>query len=523
MCLWLGTCISRGLIWENSQAAPVNLACREGPPPGDRCDMLDVIIIGGGVVGCAVARELSRYCADILLLEKTADICNGQSKANTAIVHGGYDALPGTNKAKYNVQGNRMYPEICGELDVPFLRNTSLVVSFSPEGHETLEMLLARGRTNGVQGLSLIGRDELRRREPNLSSEACEALLVEAGGICCPYELTQAYAENAAHNGVRFLRNACVTDICRSSDGVNWRVSSSRGEFFARAIVNCAGVYSDVLHNLVSADRLEIRPRRGEYYLLDKSYQNTFHATVFQLPTQMGKGVVVTPTVDGTMLIGPTADDIEDKTDTRTTADGLSRVLSAARRTWPELPVRGAITTFAGLRAHCDRDDFVLGEVADAERFFDAAGIESPGLSSAPAIGRLLAEEIADRLRLPQNPAFSPLRTAIPKFRSLSNAARAQLIAQDPAYGQIVCRCEMVTEAEIREAIRRPVGARTLDGVKRRTRAGMGRCQAGFCLPRTLEILAEELGVSPLEITKCGGNSRLLEHYLFEQEDEPDA
>lgn len=484
--------------------------------------MQDVIIIGGGVIGCAVARELARYRADVLLLEKTADICNGQSKANTAIVHGGYDALPGTNKAKYNVLGNRLFPEICEELDVPFMRNTSLVVSFSPDGRAMLETLLARGRKNGVAGLSILTRDALHRREPNLSADACEALLVEAGGICCPYELAQAYAENAALNGVRFLRNACVTDIAPTADG-NWRVISPAGVSTARAVVNCAGVYSDVLHNMVSGDRIEIRPRRGEYYLLDKNYQNTFRATIFQLPTRMGKGVVVTPTVDGTMLIGPTADDIDDKTDTRTTADGLSRVLAAARRTWSGLPPRGAITTFAGLRAHCDRDDFVLGEVSDAERFFDAVGIESPGLSSAPAIGRTLAAEVADRLGLQKNDAFSPIRTGIPKFRALSDEARARLIAENPDYGRIVCRCEMVTEAEVREAIRRPVGARTLDGIKRRTRAGMGRCQAGFCTPRTLEILAEELGISPLEVTKSGGNSRLLESYLFEREDAPHA
>lgn len=477
--------------------------------------VLDVIIVGGGVIGCAVARELSRRRADVLLLEKTADICNGQSKANTAIVHGGYDALPGTNKARFNVRGNRLFPEVCGELEVPFIRNGSLVISFSPGDRPALEALLARGRANGVTGLSILSRDELRRREPHIGREACEALLVEAGGICCPYELTQAYAENAAANGVRFLRNAPVTGVWRMSDG-NWRVDSGAGVFFSRAVVNCAGVHSDELHNMVSGDPISITPRRGEYYLLDKTLSGCFQSTVFQLPTRMGKGVVVTPTVDGTLLVGPTADDIPDREDTRTTAEGLARVLERARRTWNDLPVRNAITTFAGLRAHCDRDDFVLGEAPDAERFFDAVGIESPGLSSAPAIGRELAAEIADRLSLPANPAFDPIRHAIVKFRALDDAARARLIAADPNYGRIVCRCEMVTEAEIREAIRRPVGARTVDGVKRRTRAGMGRCQAGFCTPRTIEILSEELGIPPTEVTKCGGDSRLLVGELFE-------
>ena len=484
--------------------------------------MLDVIIIGGGVIGCAVARELSRYRGEVLLLEKTADICNGQSKANTAIVHGGYDAKPGTNKAKYNVLGSRMFPDVCAELDVPMRRNTSLVVSFSPDDHRALEDLLSRGKQNGVGGLSILSRDELHRREPNLSRAVFEALLVETGGICCPYELTQAYAENAAVNGVRFLRNAAVTDIVRTADG-NWLVRCGAGDFCSRAVINCAGIYSDTLHNMVSPERITIHPRRGEYYLLDKKYQGMFRATIFQLPTRKGKGVLVAPTVDGTILVGPTADDLDDRTDTRTTADGLSRVLAAATRSWEALPVRGAITTFAGLRAHCDRDDFVIGEAAGAERFFDAVGIESPGLSTAPAIGRALADEAADRLGLSPNGAFRPERKGIPKFRALDDAARRQLIEENPDYAKIVCRCELITEAEIREAIRRPVGARTIDGIKRRTRAGMGRCQAGFCTPRTVEILAEELGISPLEVTKCGGDSHLLTEYLFDGEDMPHA
>lgn len=484
--------------------------------------MLDVIIIGGGVIGCAVARELSRYQADLLLLEKTADICNGQSKANTAIVHGGYDAKPGTNKAKYNVDGNRMFPEVCKELDVPFSPNTSLVVSFSETDHGKLVELLERGRANGLHDLRILSKDEVRQCEPNLSGSVVEALYVGNGGICCPYELTQAYAENAAENGVRFLRNAAVTNIRRTEDG-NWLISSKAGTFTARAVVNCAGVYSDTLHNMVSEDRITITPRRGEYYLMDKAYQDTFHAAIFQLPTKMGKGVLVAPTVDGTILIGPTADDIDDRSDTRTTADGLSRVMEAAKKTWNELPPRGAITAFAGLRAHCDRDDFVLGEVPDAPRFFDAVGVESPGLTSAPAIGKALAEEIAECLQLKKNDAFVTTRAGIPKFRLLNDEMRARLIAENPDYGRIVCRCEMVTEAEIREAIRRPVGARTLDGIKRRTRTGMGRCQAGFCTPRTLEILAEELCISPLEVTKCGGDSHLLERYLFSREDKPNA
>ena len=479
--------------------------------------MYDVIIIGGGVVGCAVARELTRHRAKVLLLEKTNDICNGQSKANTAIIHGGYDAKPGTLKAKFNVLGNAMFDELHEELDVPVQWNTSLVVSFSLEDRPVLEELLEQGRQNGVRGeLRIINEDELRRREPNVGSEAREALLVGAGGIVCPYELTVAYAENAAKNGAEFRRNAEVTGVNRLSNGC-WQVVSAAGTFETRAVVNAAGTYADVINNMVSERKVHIHPRRGEYYILDKKYKDVFHAAMFQLPTKMGKGILVAPTVDGTVLLGPTAEDIEDKEDKRTTAAGLEKILRQASRTWEHIPTRGFITTFSGLRATGDTGDFILGEAEDAPLFFNCCAIESPGLTSSPAIAKWTAERIAERLELAPNPDFDPIRKAIPKFREMSDEERAAAIAADPDFGKIVCRCETVTEAEIRESIHRPVGARDVDGVKRRTRAGMGRCQAGFCTPRTVEILAEELGISPLEVTKFGGDSRILQGYLFEE------
>lgn len=478
--------------------------------------MHDVLIIGGGVVGCAVARELSKYQLDILLLEKTADICNGQSKANTAIIHGGYDAKPGTLKAKFNVLGNQMFDEICSELDVPYEWNTSLVVSLNESDDVIIDELLERGNQNGVPRLSIIGHDEVIKREPNISSDVRKGLLVENGGIVCPYELTQAYAENAAKNGVEFIRNAEVTSISRIDGG--WKVSTPQQVFESRVVVNCAGLYSDLINNMVSEEKLSIQPRRGQYYLVDKKYHDAFHATIFQAPSKMGKGILVARTVDGTILLGPTAEDIEDKADTRTTSVGLQNVLAGAKRTWKDIPGRALITEFSGLRAHCDRNDFVIGEAPDAEFFFNAAGIESPGLSSAPAIGRSLAEEIAEKLGAQKDPKFDPIRKGIPKFRELSNEKRAALIAADPDYAKIVCRCEMVTEAEIRESIRRPVGARTMDGIKRRTRAGMGRCQAGFCTPCVMEILCEELNLTPDQVTKCGGKSKLITGYLFSKE-----
>ena len=474
----------------------------------------DVIIIGGGVIGCSVARELSRYDLKIALLEKSTDICSGQSRANTAIIHGGYDAKPGTKKAYYNLKGNQMFDQICGELDVPHEWNTSLVVSFGPEEDDQFQTLYDRGIQNGVPGLEIIGHDEIIRREPNINPDAHLALLVNNGGIVCPYELTTAYAENAAKNGVTFFRSSPVTDIRKEND--LWFVQTLSTTFSSKAVVNCAGMFSDEIHNMVSTDKLEIKPRRGEYYLVDKKYASAFHAAIFQVPTVMGKGILVARTVDGTVLLGPTAEDIEDKNDKRTTAAGLAKALEGAKKTWPNLPSRAFITEFTGLRAHCTRDDFVIGEVPDAPLFFDAAGVESPGLSSAPAIGVDLAKMVSEALSASANEKFDPIRKGIPKFRELSNEKRAELINNNPDFAKVICRCETVTEAEIREAIRRPVGAVNVDGIKIRTRAGMGRCQAGFCTPRVLEILSAELDV-PLEtLQKSEPGSRYVFGKIFE-------
>ena len=326
--------------------------------------------------------------------------------------------------------------------------------------------------------------------------------------------MTTAYAENAAKNGVTFFRSSPVTDIRKEND--LWFVQTLSTTFSSKAVVNCAGMFSDEIHNMVSTDKLEIKPRRGEYYLVDKKYASAFHAAIFQVPTVMGKGILVARTVDGTVLLGPTAEDIEDKNDKRTTAAGLAKALEGAKKTWPNLPSRAFITEFTGLRAHCTRDDFVIGEVPDAPLFFDAAGVESPGLSSAPAIGVDLAKMVSEALSASANEKFDPIRKGIPKFRELSNEKRAELINNNPDFAKVICRCETVTEAEIREAIRRPVGAVNVDGIKIRTRAGMGRCQAGFCTPRVLEILSAELDV-PLEtLQKSEPGSRYVFGKIFE-------
>lgn len=458
----------------------------------------DVIVIGAGVVGCAVARELSRYNLNVAVLEAGSDVAEGASKANSAIVHAGFDAKPGTNKAKFNVLGNRMFEDVCRELKVPFRRNGSLVLAFGAEEEASLEDLRAKAEQNGVP-VEIIGREELRRREPNVSPEATAALWAPTGGICCPYELTFRYAENAAANGAVFNFDAKVTGL-EPVDG-RWKVSVADGRVFeARAVVNCAGVRSDELNNLVSAVKYDIEARRGEYLMLDKDEDGTFEATMFQVPSKMGKGILVSPTVDGTVIVGPTAEDIGDKEDKATTYDGLEKVKEGARRTYPGLPLAKVITEFSGLRAHeTTKGDFVLGEAEDAPFFFNALGVESPGLTSAPAIGVWMAELVSGRLGASKkNPdLISDDVSWWPKTRELAPEALAELVARDPSFGRVICRCEGVTEGEIRAAVRARVGARTLDGVKRRTRSGMGRCQGGFCTPRLIEILGAELGLPP--------------------------
>ena len=470
--------------------------------------MYDVIIIGAGVTGCAVARYLSRYQGSALVLERAEDVCCGTSKANSAIIHAGFDAAHGSLMAKMNVQGNRMLPELAKELDFPFRRNSSLVVCMSEEDMPRLRALYENGVKNGVEGLEIVDAQRLHELEPNVSKNAVAALWAPTGGIVCPFNMTIALAENANANGVDFRFNTKVTGFARGEEG--WTVHTEQGDFQTRYVVNAAGVYADVLHNIVSARKLHITPRRGDYCLLDRQVGGFVSHTVFQLPGKLGKGVLVSPTVHGNIIVGPTAIDIEDRDGTNTTAAGLEELIAKAGISVDNLPIRQTITSFAGLRAHEDHHEFVIGEAEDAPGFVDCAGIESPGLTSAPAIGLTVAELLREKLGLRKKEDFIATRKGLLDPKSLTKEAYQALIRESPAYGQIICRCEQVTEGEIIDAIRRPLGARSLDGVKRRTRAGMGRCQAGFCSPRVLEILARELGVSQAEITKCGGASRLI-------------
>lgn len=473
--------------------------------------MYDIIIIGAGVTGCAIARELSRYSYRLLVLEKNNDICEETSKANSGIVHAGFDCEPGTLMARMNLRGNALMEPLSKELDFPFCKNGSLVLCFDENEKEKLTQLLERGRKNGVPGLRILSGEEVRRMEPNISGEVAAALYAPTGGIVCPFGLTIALAENACENGAEFLREAEVLQIERKEDF--YKVVTGRGTFETKFVINAAGVYADVIHNMVSENRMTIIPRKGEYCLMDKTIGDFVHHTVFQLPTRYGKGVLVTPTVHGNLLTGPTAVDIEEKDNKETTAEGIEELLSKASLSVPKLPKQKVITSFTGLRAHRPEHEFVIEELEESPGFFDVAGIESPGLTSAPAIGEYVSELIRKRLPGEAKKEFLSKRKGIPSIAEASPEERKALIEQNPAYANVICRCETVTEGEIVEAIRRPCGATSLDGIKRRTRAGMGRCQSGFCSPKVVEILARELGKDIGDITKCGEGSELLTGY----------
>lgn len=488
--------------------------------------MYDVVIIGAGVSGCAIARELSRYQLAVCVVEKEEDVCSGTSKANSAIVHAGFDAKSGTKKAKLNVEGSEMMETLSKELDFPFKRNGALVACLHENEIPKLQELLRRGEANGVKGLRIVRRDELRAMEPNLSDHAAAALYAPTSGIVCPFGMNLAFAENAYANGVEFRFDTTVTGLKKNAAG-NWLLKTSQGDLETAYVVNAAGVYADTIHNMASEKKLHITPRRGEYCLLDRATEGFVKHTVFRLPEIYGnasgapsdapsaarcygKGVLVTPTVHGNTLIGPTAHDIEDKEGTDTTQEGISELLQKAGESMKGLPLHQVITSFAGLRAHEDGSDFVIGEAEDAKGLIDCAGIESPGLTSAPAIGKMVAGLIRDLERPKENPKFNGTRRGILDPKKLSKEAYAALIREQPAYGNIVCRCESVTEGEILDAIRRPLGAKSLDGVKRRVRAGMGRCQGGFCSPKLILLLARELGVDASEVTKSGAGSECI-------------
>ncbi len=465
--------------------------------------MFDVIVIGGGVTGCATLRELSKYNLKLALLEKEEDVCSGTSKANSAIVHAGHDAKSGTLKARLNVRGNKLIRELSSELNFAYQNNGSLVLCFDENDYPKLEELYNRGIANGVEGLKILNHDETLALEPNLSDEVKYSLLCETGGIVCPFEMNIALAENAVANGAEVIFNYEVNSIVKEDD-----YYLINNEIKTRAIVNAAGLYGDVLHNLVCADKVKITPRKGDYCLLDRDVGNLVSHTIFQLPSALGKGVLVTPTVHGNILIGPSATDIDDKEATATTRDDLDYIISASKRSLKNIPFNKTITSFSGLRARGNTGDFIIKESAD--NFFDAIGIESPGLTSAPAIGEMLCEMVISKLKASKKDNFVSTRKGIPHLANLTIEERAKLIKENPLYGNIICRCCDVSEGEIVDSINRPMGATSLDGVKRRSGACMGRCQAGFCNPKIIEILARELGIKEEDVCKNNSKSKML-------------
>lgn len=468
----------------------------------------EIVIIGAGITGCAIARELSRYNASVCVLESACDVAEGATKANSGIVHAGYDAIPGTKKAKFNVIGAEKYSKLCDELGVHYHQCGALVIGFNEDDRRIIEELLNRGRQNDVKGLSIIEHSEIMYMEPNINPDVFCALYIPTSAIVSPYEMAFALADDAAVNGVEFHFDDPVVAVCKRDD--RFVITTENNKYNCDVMINCAGSSGANIHHQLCGDSLSMIHRRGQYYLLDRAEKQPFSRTIFQCPSQMGKGVLISPTIHGNLLIGPTAEDILDPLDVATTSDGLSDVLKKARITWPSLSTRNNITNFSGVRAHLESDDFMVGEVEGVQGAYEAIGIESPGLSSAPAIGEDLCKRVVDYLHLRKKGRLIPYKLNDHSFHVMTDQEREAAIRKNPLHGNIVCRCEMVTEAEIREAINRPIGAMTIDAVKRRTRAGMGRCQGGFCSPRVAQIISDETGQSLLEITKNGGNSHLL-------------
>lgn len=463
----------------------------------------DVLIIGAGVTGSAAARELSRTNLKVGVLEKEPDVCEGTSKANSGIAHAGYDAMPGTLKAQMNVRGAALLPELAKELHFDYIQNGSLVLCFEEQGRAAIEDLLQRGITNGVRDLRILEREEILEMEPAVNSSVVCALYAPTAAIVCPFGLNLALAQNAAQNGVSFFFNEKADVIEKTERG--WRINN---RYEASIIINAAGVEADGLHNKTGAAPIHIRPRKGEYFLLDKSAGSLCKATLFQLPSSKGKGVLIAPTVHGNLLVGPTAEFVEEKEDTSTTMEGIEQVRLQAANTIADVPFGSVITSFAGLRAVPESGDFLIEESAPG--WIDAAGIESPGLTSAPAIGEKLAGMVCEKLHPQADTSFNPTRKPIVRTKDLPLAKRHELIMNDPAYGRMVCRCEGVSEGEIRDACLGAIPAVSLDGVKRRVRAGMGRCQGGFCMPKVMEIISQTAGIPFEAVGKSGLKSTII-------------
>ncbi len=480
----------------------------------------DIIIIGGGVAGCMAARYLSRHELSILLIEKEADICSGTSAANTALIHPGYDPLPGSLKAKLNVAANPLWDNLAGELNIEFKRAGDYVVAIGAEEISQLAELMHQGRQNGVAGMHILSADEMRKREPLINPSVSGAIFAETGGMCDPFMATVAAAENAVQNGMQIAIETKFENFLFEGQKIIG-VHTNRGDFTCRWVINAAGLFSDeVMHQAGVHPEFRITPRRGEYFILDSADMN-IRSVYFPVPSETSKGILVTTTVHGNTLLGPNAEDIHDKLNTENTSSGMQEVLDGAQKLVPSINPRSIIATFSGLRAGgnapCQtagvdyQHDFLVEISREKPNLVNLAGIESPGLTSAPAIALMVIDLMRDAgEKFTEKKNWNPIRPARMRFRHLSRKQQQELIEKDNRYGRVICRCENITEGEIVAEIHSPIPARTYDAIKRRTWLGTGRCQGGFDLPRVTAILARELGISPLEVTKKGDESRFL-------------
>ncbi|MBI6014990.1 NAD(P)/FAD-dependent oxidoreductase [Clostridium perfringens] len=468
--------------------------------------MRDIIVIGAGVVGCSIARELSKYNLDVLVVEKNSDVSEGISKGNSGIVHAGYNEKIGTLKAKLNIEGNKSFDDLSRDLQFPFKRNGAFILAFKDEEMKTLESLKENGEKLGVEGLEILTREEALNIESNLNKEIVGVLNVKTSGIVSPYEMTIALAENAAENGVEFKLNSKVTNIEKISEG--YKVTLNNKELVSgKIIINASGLEGAFLNNLVSMTKREINPVKGEYCLFDKVAGAMINKTLFQVPSKLSKGVLVTPTAEGNLLVGPNA--VEGKT-LETSREGIDEILDKSKKSLEELPVARILNTFSGIRPKTKGGDFIIEEVEDAKNFINVIGIDSPGLTAAPAIGVYVVNMIKERLALVEKKNFKKTREKIVRFAELSLEEKNKLIKEKPAYGHMICKCEFVTEGEIVEAIHRPIKALTVDAIKRRTRASMGGCQGIGCTLPISKILSRELGIDISDINKNSEGSPVI-------------
>ncbi len=468
--------------------------------------MRDIIVIGAGVVGCSIARELSKYNLDVLVVEKNSDVSEGISKGNSGIVHAGYNEKIGTLKAKLNIEGNKIFDDLSRDLQFPFKRNGAFILAFSDEEMKTLESLKENGEKLGVEGLEILTREEALNIEPNLNKKIVGVLNAKTSGIVSPYEMTIALAENAAENGVEFKLNSKVTNIEKISEG--YKVTLNNKELVSgKIIINASGLEGAFLNNLVSMSKREINPVKGEYCLFDKVAGAMINKTLFQVPNKLSKGVLVTPTAEGNLLVGPNA--VEGKT-LETSREGIDEILDKSKKSVEELPVARILNTFSGIRPKTKGGDFIIEEVEDAKNFINVIGIDSPGLTAAPAIGVYVVNMIKERLDLVEKKNFKKTREKIVRFAELSLEEKNKLIKEKPAYGHMICKCEFVTEGEIVEAIHRPIKALTVDAIKRRTRASMGGCQGIGCTLPISKILSRELGIYISDINKNSEGSPVI-------------